>query len=146
MGEIKVQANKSKSLFTDPKVGKVIEIPDSKTIIINLGTSNSNIKKGDEVVIYEEGPEIKVDDNLIGRYDFDKDTIQVVGVTDNFSICKKIIKYLRPAPITSMATLMGGKEVQEEVELNVEESEIKNWEMKDPKIKINDPVKLILRD
>lgn len=146
MSETEVQTQKKKPLFNDPKIGKIIEIPDSKTILINLGFKNSNIKKGDEVIIYEEGPDIKVDDSLIGRYDFEKDIVQVVGVHDNFSVCKKILTYLKPAPITSMATLMGGKEVQEEVELNVEETEIKNWEIRDSKIRINDPVKILKAD
>lgn len=137
------QDNRSKPIYKDPKAGMIIEIPDSKTIIVNLGSKNSRIKRGDEIIIYEEGPEIKLDDNIIGRYDFDKETIQVVRVDDNISVCKKIIRYTKPAPMTSMATLMGGKEVQEEIDLNVEVSDVKNWVIKDPKIKINDPVKFI---
>lgn len=145
-GKSNNQNNKNEPSFKDPKVGIVIEIPDSKTIIVNLGFKNSRIKIGNKIIIYEEGPEIKIDDVVIGRYDFDKETIQVVSVSDNFSVCRKIINYTKPAPMTSMAALMGVKEVQEEIDLNVEESDIKNWAIKNQKIKISDPVKFLTTD
>ena len=132
---------KTVSKYKDYQIGYVIEIPDSKSIIINAG-KNQHISLNDKIIVYEEGPEI-VDSktrNIIGRKDFIKAELSVVEIYDNFSVCQ-MIKTEKNGGIYSMASIMNGVEKNYAADLPLKGNEIKNWKIQNKLISINDPVK-----
>lgn len=77
--------------MTNYSVCRVIKIIDEYSIVINGGLDDS-ISKGDEIDIFMEG-DVLIDpfnDNReLGTLDFIKDTLEVVEVYRNFSVCQK---------------------------------------------------------
>lgn len=126
----------------DPKIGYVIEIPNNKTIIINIG-SDDGYFIGDKFKIYEEGPKI-IDtqtNEVLGRKDYTKVTVEVVESYPNFSECQRIVTKER-STFATVATMVQGSSYKEAVDLPVSDEQNKQWAIKNPEIKINDPVKI----
>ena len=128
--------------WEDPKIGYVIEIPNTHSIIVNVGLDD-DIQIGNKLVVYEEGPEI-IDTQTkekLGRKDFVKDILEVTELYDRFSICQKITKKSINKLTYSMAALLSEKEYIEYEELNVNETQVKEWKIKNATIEIDDPIK-----
>ncbi|AXY24944.1 hypothetical protein CL176_02270 [Suicoccus acidiformans] len=129
--------------WTEPEIGYVVEIPNSYTIIVRI-TKDISIHHGDYISIFEPGPLItdpKTDKNL-GRFDFIKDTIQVVEIYNNFLVCQKQEKTKGNSLTMAITPLLQEKEYYTNVELPVDDSDNKEWQIKDSTIKILDPIKL----
>ena len=68
----------------------VINIMNNKNIIIDYGISQG-AKRGQKVRVILEGEKIFNLDNIeIGTLDRIKETLEIVEIYDNFSICQKI--------------------------------------------------------
>lgn len=126
--------------WEDPQVGNIIEIPNITSVVINLGFSDG-YDIGDGFAIYEPGPMI-IDPStsaVLGRYDHIKENVKITEVYENFSICKKQITVRRAS---SMTALLEGRSETTFKELNVSNSENKDWKIEHPEIKIGDPIKV----
>lgn len=128
--------------WEDPQIGYVVEIPDNKSIIINVGLEE-DLTLGSKIVVYEEGPQVidsKTKETL-GRKDFIKAVLEVTESYDNFSICQNVTKKTLNKISYSMASLLTEKEYIEQEELNVNVNQVKDWKIRNNKIEINDPIK-----
>lgn len=126
----------------DPQVGYVIEIPDSKTVIINIG-SDDGYSIGDKFNIYEEGPEI-IDSKtkeVLGRKDYTKETVTITEIYPNFSECQKIVTKER-STFGTVSAMVQGSTYKTTKDLQVNEDQKKDWEIKTYQIEINDPIKI----
>lgn len=86
---------------------QVIKILDEFTVLINIGSSSGKINVDDTVVIYEEGPQIKdIDGTSLGNFEFEKATLLVTDVQQQFSIAKHLTK---TNPISSLNILTNSK-------------------------------------
>lgn len=111
----------------------VIKILDSQSILINYGKYHG-AKIGDQLRIIVIGPEVKDPntDSIIGTLDGVKDTLSIISVYDNFSLCKKIVKYTKNAlagPLISFNTT-----VEKVLDLNVDKTQISALEVPEDKI------------
>lgn len=72
---------------------KVIEILDPTRILINAG-KNSGLTEGTELELFEPGEPVLDPETgrSLGTLDYIKDTVEIVTVYENFSLCKKIIR------------------------------------------------------
>lgn len=101
----------------------VINIMNNKNIIIDYGISQG-AKRGQKVRVILEGEKIFNLDNIeIGTLDRIKETLEIVEIYDNFSICQKIISTL---PLYSFAQLDLSQEIKKVQELNVDTEDITN--------------------
>lgn len=125
----------------DPQVGYVIEIPDSKTVIINVG-SDDGFNKGDKLVIYEKGPEItdSKTNEVLGRKDYIKESVEIVEIYPRFSECQHLVTKEKSS-FATVATMVQGSTYKVATDLQIRSDQNKNWKMKKQKIEINDPVK-----
>ena len=127
----------------DKVVGKVIEIPNDKTLIISKEEKNS-LSIGDNLQICEESNDIKNFDNeIIGKFYFIKDTVEVTEVYDKYVICKKLTRR-NTSPITNMNNLFKDSIEIVEDKLNVNDKDNKKVTIKNKEISIGDVVKKIL--
>jgi hypothetical protein len=127
----------------DKVVGKVIEIPNDKTLIISKEEKNS-LSIGDNLQICEESNDIKNFDNeIIGKFYFIKDTVEVTEVYDKYVICKKLTRR-NTSPITNMNNLFKDSIEIVEDKLNVNDKDNKKLTIKNKEISIGDVVKKIL--
>lgn len=124
-------------------IGKVIEIVDDYTIIINLGKENG-IKSKDKFVVYEEGYNVKdpFSEETLGRVDFDKVEVSIHKLFDKFSVCKKFSE--NPNVYSSISQLIssGSNNVNKAVKLNVNETQNKLLSIKNPEVSIGDLVRV----
>ena len=127
----------------DKVVGQVIEIPNDKTLIISKEEKNS-LSIGDNLQICEESNDIKNFDNeIIGKFYFIKDTVEVTEVYDKYVICKKLTRR-NTSPITNMNNLFKDSIEIVEDKLNVNDKDNKKLTIKNKEISIGDVVKKIL--
>lgn len=100
---------------------RVIAIPDEYTIYINSGSKEDIIKKGHILSVVESGKELfDIDGNSLGNALRVKDTIEVIHIFPNFSICKK-----RKAVSDFVNTLfLGNEDNSPYISLNVKKSSI----------------------
>ncbi|WP_251900984.1 hypothetical protein [Lactococcus lactis] len=119
---------------------QVIKIIDEFTILINAGSSSTNIKIDDQIVVYEKGPEIKdIDGTILGTYDFDKAELLITKVGDNFSVAKN---HTKNVPLSVGKILGGGYSSNGPLPID-DEDQITNLEPKNLYISIGDLVKII---
>ena len=84
---------------------RVIQIIDEFTVLINIGRASGEVSQDDYVIIYEEGPEIKViDGTSLGKYEFKKATLMVTDVQQQFSVAKHVKK----TSALSVSNILGG--------------------------------------
>lgn len=127
----------------DKVVGKVIEIPNDKTLIISKEEKIS-LSIGDNLQICEESNDIKNFDNeIIGKFYFIKDTVEITEVYDKYVICKKLTRR-NTSPITNMNNLFKDSIEIVEDKLNVNDKDNKKLTIKNKEISIGDVVKKIL--
>lgn len=127
--------------IVDPKIGYVVEIPNNNTIIINVGFEDG-YQVGDKLKIYEKGPEI-VDPKTkeaLGRKDYIKDTVEIVETYANFSECQRFVTREKNT-FASVGSMIHGSVQKEAVNLNIKTDQNKKWEISNPLITIEDPVK-----
>lgn len=123
---------------------KVAMIPDETRLIINAG--KDFFKIGDKIEVYEEG--IKIEDpdepeEIIGRYDFVKDSLVITNVYADYSVARKEIEK-KHSTIFEIASpmLQGGTYIDYE-SINVKDSDNLKLDQKDTTIKKGDLVKLV---
>lgn len=69
---------------------KIIAIPDKYTIYVNSGFNDHILKKGHILSIVEVGQELfDIDGTSFGNALRVKDTVEVIDIFPNFSICRK---------------------------------------------------------
>ncbi len=125
--------------MSDKKI-QVIKIIDEFTILINVGSSSTDIKEDDQIVVYEEGPKINdLDGTFLGTYDFEKAKLLITKVSDNFSVAKN---HAKTAPLSVGSILSGGYSSRGPLPLE-NEDQITNFKPKNLKISIGDLVKII---
>lgn len=99
---------------------------------------------GDNLQICEESNDIKNFDNeIIGKFYFIKDTVEVTEVYDKYVICKKLTRR-NTSPITNMNNLFKDSIEIVEDKLNVNDKDNKKLTIKNKEISIGDVVKKIL--
>lgn len=71
---------------------RVIEILNTKALLVNYGKTHG-AKEGKEIRIIIKGPEVidPLTKESLGRLDTIKETLTIVAVYDNFSLCKKLV-------------------------------------------------------
>lgn len=122
-------------------IGNVIRIIDKYTLIINVG--KTILKNGMHICVYETGDTLKnLDGSVLCIYEHVKDTLEVVDVTDSYSVCKKI-----KTTVSSVAEAFANIAVSPLMEssyeaLDVDDAEIEPLKAQDDVIHIGDPVKL----
>ena len=119
-------------------IGHVLRILDERTIIISAG--NSTIAKGASIQVYEITDILK---DLNGD-DLDviihiKETLQVVQTENKYSICKKMEQ--KPVAFTLALSPLLEQKSGEYSPLNVDQNDIKPLQIKDPLVRVGDPVK-----
>ena len=81
----------NKIYFDNSTVGKVIMIPNSKTIVVK---HDESLSIGDKLEIFEESkqPIIDPDTNeVLGKFSFTKESVEVIEVYPNYAICQNIV-------------------------------------------------------
>jgi hypothetical protein len=132
--------------------GKVIRIISEKKLITNLGEKDG-LYRGDEIEIFKEVGEDIIDPETkenLGKYNYVKDTLKVIYVSDKFSICEKPDVYIPNIPILSGSAVNVGMSTWRIsgqtiiTKLNVDEANIQylNFE-EDNVIRVGDLVRKI---
>ena len=121
-------------------IGKVVRIISDKRLIIDVGEDELTI--GDKVVIFTESDEIKdLEGNSLGRFEFVKDTLDVVETSELYSVCAKI-EVVDTTSLGVVSTIFS-KTKRIEVDLKVSTEDIKPFStIDDPTIKIGDLVRM----
>lgn len=123
----------SEEYFKEDGYFRIIKIISNSEIVINGGTMDG-LNEDDDINIIVPGDIItdpyNYDKNL-GSLDLIKDTLKIKTITPYYSVChkvkEKVVKqeYLSPNIVSSLSFL-ADKVVEEEVPLNIIESEITN--------------------
>lgn len=119
----------------------VINIMNNKNIIIDYGILQG-AKRGEKVRIILEGEKIfNLDNTEIGTLDRIKETLEIVEIYDNFSICQKITSTF---PLYSFAQLDLSQGIRKAEKLNVDTEDITNLNYpSDQPIKKGDIVEIL---
>nr|DAX92843.1 MAG TPA: Flagellar assembly protein T, C-terminal domain [Caudoviricetes sp.] len=121
-------------------IGEVLMIPNERTLIISV-VDTSFLKIGDNLQIFEKGFKIEnKDKQIIGRFDFIKDTVEITEVYENYVVCKKLIRE-STNPIVRINDNLKNKTVITEETININKDENQNLNLKKPYICIGDIVK-----
>ncbi len=119
-------------------IGNVIRIIDKRTVIINVGKKNLNV--GDIVQIYEPSEPLKdIDGTVLCNFDFVKEELEVVRTENLYSVCKKMKTTSKPFNYALSPLLQGN--ITSYVPMKVNESDIEELEIKNPTVRVGDPVK-----
>lgn len=126
-------------------LGHVIRILDKFTLIIDVGKNRLSV--GDKIEVYvPSDPIIGLNGEVIDTFTYVKDTLDVIRVQDNYSICKKnkqIARSSQALSVLSSLSPMLEKDYLEKVPLEIDESEISPISpLNDIKIHVGDLVKL----
>lgn len=126
-------------------LGHVIRILDKFTLIIDVGKNRLSV--GDKIEVYvPSDPIIGLNGEVIDTFTYVKDTLDVIRVQDNYSICKKnkqIVRSSQALSVLSSLSPMLEKDYLEKVPLEIDESEISPISpLNDIKIHVGDLVKL----
>jgi len=100
--------------------GKVAEIVDEYTVVINRGNKHG-VEEDMRFVIYEPGEEIKDPDTdeSLGEFEYVKAKVEVVNVQEKFSTAKTYETHTMPA-IPALALLARDRTMREELPLDEE--------------------------
>lgn len=134
----------------------VVRILNEKTILINYGTDDNEsllmknmdelkLSVGDKIKIIEPGPEITdpLTKTSLGYLDFTKDTLEIVQMFPQFSMCQKIVRETLATGAFSVLSEFSKTKTTEKTEplaINKDDVETIDFGLKDPTIKIGDPV------
>ncbi|MBQ9328542.1 MAG: hypothetical protein IJ225_08430 [Solobacterium sp.] len=121
-------------------IGKVVRIISDKRLIIDVGEDELTI--GDKVVIFTESDEITdTEGNSLGRYEYVKDTLDVIETSDMYSVCAKL-EVVETSSLGVVATMFN-KTRTIEANLKVNEKDIKPLANEsDPTIRVGDLVRM----
>lgn len=124
-------------------IGNVIRIVDEYTVIINIGKdSGEPLKVGSIIQVYEPGEEIKdLDGSVIARFEHVKGELRVVRTESTYSICKSNKTTTKNATVFALSPLLEGRTITETAPLTIDNANIEPLEIRDPVIRIGDPVK-----
>lgn len=121
-------------------LGHVIRIIDSYTVIVDVG--KSDLSPGDVIQIYSLGdPIVGLDGKELCKYINVKDTLDVIDVQDNYSVCKKNKEVTRKIHYSIPLSPMLEQTFIERETLFVDESEIQPIPHTDNKIHVGDFIK-----
>lgn len=139
-----LKSNVDKEKFGSSCIGNVVRILDKYTVIINAG-KNAGLQCDDEVQVYELEDEIKdLDGSVLATFEHIKAELKIIQVEKMYSVCKSNRTVTKTVPSISLALspLLEEKTVTTNIPLNVSESDIVPLNVKEPFIKVGDPVKL----
>lgn len=121
-------------------IGKVVRIISDKRLIIDVGEDELTI--GDKVVIFTESDEIKdLEGNSLGRFEFVKDTLDVVETSELYSVCAKV-EVVDTSSLGVVSTMFNRTKMIE-ADLKVAKEDIEPLTVKgDITIKIGDLVRM----
>lgn len=125
-------------------IGVVLRILDQQTLIISCNATdlNYNLSVGDKISVYEYSePLIDLDGNELCRFEYIKDSLEVMEVTNRYSVCKKNKQIEKTLPSFALSPLLKAT-TTEYVPLKVKEEDIEPVEISNRYIKKGDPVKL----
>ena len=129
----------SKKKFGKNCIGNIIRIIDNRTIIVNTGKDILNI--GDNVQVYEFGePLLDIDGTTLCNYGYIKATLKVIQAEDEYWVCQKQ-ETRQVGDIFPVSPLMEDFFTTEYVPLKVDNNDIERLTLKEPFIKIGDPIK-----
>lgn len=123
--------------------GIIIEIPNSNTVVIKPKDQHT-LSLGDKIEVYEPGHDI-IDpetNEVLDRYDFTKDILEVYSMTEKLAICKKISRRSGNKLTVAVTPFLTEKTYFDYEIIDVDEAHNKNWHIKNPQISIGDPVRL----
>lgn len=126
-------------------LGHVIRILDKFTLIIDVGKKHLSV--GDKIEVYvPSDPIIGLNGDVIDTFTYTKDTLDVIRVQDNYSVCKKNKQVVRSSQALSVLSSLSPvleKNYLEKEPLEIDESEISPISpLNDTKIHVGDLVKL----
>lgn len=127
---------------TNNQLGTVIRIIDEYTLVIDIGKRYVSI--GDKIKVYQALDDLcTLDGTKLATFDYVKDTLEVIDVEDNYSICRKPLKKAQPSPLAKLALspLLESPEMVRS-KLNVEQDSINPLPEHDDIIRPGDPVKM----
>lgn len=121
-------------------LGHVIRIIDKYTIIVDAGKSKLSV--GDIIQIYSIGePLIGLDGESLGNFLYVKDTLDVIEVQDNYSVCEKNKEITHKASLNIPLSPMLEHTYTERESLSVNGDEIKRIPSIDRKVHVGDFIK-----
>ncbi|WP_368190397.1 hypothetical protein [Blautia sp. 1033sp1_1033st1_G9_1033SCRN_220408] len=121
-------------------LGHVIRITDKYTIIVDVGKSKLSV--GDIVQIYSIGePLVGLDEKPLGDFIYIKDTLDVIDVQDNYSVCRKNKKIMHKVNLAIPLSPMLEQTYTEREPLFVNDDEIKRMPNIDKKVHVGDFIK-----
>ncbi|MBD5456323.1 MAG: hypothetical protein HDR23_07605 [Lachnospiraceae bacterium] len=119
-------------------IGRVLRILDNRTIIVSTG--NSVLTLGAQIQVYEIVDTVKdLEGNDLDILIHVKDTLEVIQVENNYSICQKMIT--RPITFNFALSPLLEHTTEEYVPLNIDNEDIQPLILKDPLIRVGDPIK-----
>lgn len=121
------------------KIGDVIRIIDSRTLIINAG--KGDVEVGDTIKVYESLDTLyDLDGSELCVFEHTKDILTVIEVDECYSLCQK--QETRTSALAQMAiSPLLTMQKTEYIPLHINEEEIQPLEPRDRMIHIGDPVK-----
>lgn len=136
-----------KILNVGEKIGNVIMIPNTKTIVCNydIPAFKNILHKGDHISVYEPAGKI-VDPNTdeqLGEFSFDKVILEVTEKADKYFVCQKVRRETNSPLSASVSALVTSKERIYYESINVNTSDNLELSLKNPEISIGDPVRYL---
>ncbi len=121
-------------------IGNVIRILDDRTLVVNIGKSILNVNSIIHVYSIEKTL-YDVDGSILCPFEYIKDTLHVIQVEAEYSVCKKQETKTNTLKAAAFAISPLFEKV-EYVSLNIDVNDIEPLEPINPNIKIGDPIKL----
>ena len=122
---------------------RVIEIIDKYSLLINYGTEHG-AKEGDKIRILFKGSVVidPITQELLGTFDFIKDTLTIATTYERFSLCKKIESKTFNTLISPFSQFQTTSKTIEP--LTIDETNVSNREViEDNVIKVGDTIQII---
>lgn len=121
-------------------LGHVIRIIDKYTIIVDAGKSKLSV--GNTIQIYSVGvPLIGIDGKALGNFLCIKDTLKVIDVQENYSVCEKKKEVTHKINLNIPLSPMLEHTYTEREALSVNEDEIEHMPNMDTKVHVGDFIK-----
>ena len=125
---------------TSKPLGHVIRIIDEYTVIVDVGKSRLSV--GDIIQIYSLGePIIGLDGKELCKYVAVKDTLDVIDVQNEYSVCQKNKEVTRKINFNIPLSPLLEQTFSEREALSVNDDEIQHMSHIDNKIHIGDFIK-----
>lgn len=123
-------------------IGKVANIPDEYTIVINVGSSI--LSPSNKVAVVEILGKIKDPDTQedLGDYFNIKEILDVESTFEKYSICKKIVREHLDI-FTSLSPILEDSQITKYEKVNVNPNDISGWIPEEDIVSIGDPVILL---